>query len=92
MGPPLKRNNIYEFSSYLTKIERLMLFGETIAVHFENHTKYIISWAESLLRSLVTKLPANYGTRCSLPCSQEFLTSPYVQEDESASQSFTHHI
>jgi hypothetical protein len=51
-----------------------------------------ISASETNSSSLVKNLPAYCGTRSSLPCSQKFLTSPYVQADESGSQSFTHHI
>jgi hypothetical protein len=36
-----------------TKIDRLMHFGETIIVYFENHKKYIIAWVESLLQKLI---------------------------------------
>jgi hypothetical protein len=49
LAPIFLRKNIKEFSSYLTgntlqvsatKPNRLMLFGETVAVYCENHTEH----------------------------------------------------
>jgi hypothetical protein len=75
LSPELHLNNIYKSSSYLTgniyvyyvsatETNRLMLFGETVAVYCENHMEYI----NTLCGQMQSFLDVKTGGICSYRC------------------------